>query len=87
MVITDLGMPHIDGRRVAAAVKGLSRTAFVVMLTGWGHRLIAENDIPAHVDRVLSKPPRLSDLRATLAEVAKRRSASASAGTRKEVLA
>jgi CheY-like chemotaxis protein len=87
LVITDLGMPHVDGRRVASAVRGLSRTTFVVLLTGWGHRLIAENDIPAHVDRVLSKPPRLSDLRATLAEVAKRRSESASTSTRKEVLA
>jgi hypothetical protein len=37
------------------------------MLTGWGQRLIANGDIPAHVDRVLSKPPKLRDLRETLA--------------------
>ena len=42
----------------------------MILLTGWGQRLIAENDIPAHVDRVLSKPPRLHELRAALAELA-----------------
>jgi hypothetical protein len=39
------------------------------MLTGWGRRLLAENDIPPYVDRVLSKPPRLAELRAALAEL------------------
>ena len=39
------------------------------MLTGWGQRLIAESDIPPHVDRVLSKPPKLQELRAALAEL------------------
>lgn len=63
MVITDLGMPHVDGRRVAAAVKALSPRTPVLMLTGWGQRLLAENDIPPHVDVVLSKPPRVKDLR------------------------
>jgi hypothetical protein len=36
------------------------------MLTGWGQRLVAENDIPPHVNRVLNKPPRLAELRAAL---------------------
>jgi hypothetical protein len=40
------------------------------MLTGWGHRLLAENDTPPFVDRVLSKPPRLAALRLVLAELA-----------------
>jgi CheY-like chemotaxis protein len=69
VVITDLGMPHVDGRRVAAAVKAASASTPVIMLTGWGHRLIAENDIPPHVDRVLSKPPRMNDLRGALADL------------------
>ena len=69
IVITDLGMPHVDGRRVAAAVKAASPTTPVILLTGWGHRLLAENDIPPHVDRVLSKPPRMNDLRGALADL------------------
>jgi CheY-like chemotaxis protein len=68
-VITDLGMPHVDGRTVAAAVKSAAPDVPVILLTGWGHRLLAENDIPPGVDRVLSKPPKLAALRLTLAEL------------------
>jgi signal transduction histidine kinase/CheY-like chemotaxis protein len=67
-VITDLGMPYVDGRRVASAVKGLSPATPVILLTGWGQRLVSEDDIPPHVDRVLSKPPKLRELRETLAQ-------------------
>ncbi len=70
LVITDLGMPHVDGRKVAASIKTLSPKTPVILLTGWGQRLIAANDIPAHVDKVLAKPPRLHELRAALAELA-----------------
>ena len=69
VVITDLGMPHVDGRTVAGAVKAASTTTPVVLLTGWGQRLMADGDMPAHVDRVLSKPPKLRDLRTVLAEL------------------
>ncbi len=68
-VITDLGMPYVDGRRVAAAVKAASPGTPVILLTGWGRRLVAENDIPPGVDRVLNKPPKLHELRQALAEL------------------
>ena len=67
-VITDLGMPYVDGRKVAAAVKDASPDTPVIMLTGWGQRLVAEGDVPMHVDRVLSKPPKLRELREALAQ-------------------
>jgi signal transduction histidine kinase/ActR/RegA family two-component response regulator len=73
LVITDLGMPHVDGRRVAAAVKAASPMTPVILLTGWGQRLIAENDVPPHVNRILNKPPRLNDLRQALAELSSSR--------------
>jgi PAS domain S-box-containing protein len=66
IVITDLGMPHVDGRKVAAAAKSAVPTTIVLMLTGWGQRLITEGEIPAHVDRVLSKPPKLREVREAL---------------------
>jgi signal transduction histidine kinase/CheY-like chemotaxis protein len=69
VVVTDLGMPYVDGRKVAAAVAAAGPTTPVILLTGWGQRLSIENDIPAHVNLVLSKPPRLHELRAALAEV------------------
>jgi PAS domain S-box-containing protein len=68
-VITDLGMPYMDGRRVAAAIKAATPDMPVVLLTGWGQRLLTENDIPEHVDRVLNKPPKLQDLRRALTEL------------------
>jgi len=66
-VITDLGMPYVDGRKVAVAVKKSSPATPVILLTGWGQRLVTENDIPPHVDRVLAKPPRMRELREALA--------------------
>ncbi|HEV2695666.1 MAG TPA: ATP-binding protein, partial [Verrucomicrobiae bacterium] len=68
VVITDLGMPYVDGRQVSAEVKKLSPNTPVIMLTGWGQRLVAEDDVPPHVDMVLSKPPKLRDLREALAK-------------------
>jgi len=73
LVITDLGMPYVDGRRVAASIKAASSDTPVVLLTGWGQRLMAENQVPPYVDRVLNKPPRLRELRAALAELARAR--------------
>jgi PAS domain S-box-containing protein len=67
LVITDLGMPYVDGRKVAAAIKEMSPSTPVVLLTGWGQRLVAEGEVPPHVDKVLNKPPKLRELRETLA--------------------
>jgi PAS domain S-box-containing protein len=66
VVLTDLGMPYLDGRQVASFVKGASPSTPVILLTGWGQRLLTDNDAPQYVDRVLSKPPRLRDLREAL---------------------
>jgi PAS domain S-box-containing protein len=70
VVVTDLGMPYVDGRKVAAAVRSASPHTPILLLTGWGQRLLADEDIPAHVNRVLSKPPKLHELRTALAELA-----------------
>ena len=67
VVITDLGMPYVDGRQVSSTIKNLSPATPIIMLTGWGRRLVGEGDIPPHVDYVLNKPPKLSELREALA--------------------
>ncbi|HEY7640999.1 MAG TPA: ATP-binding protein [Steroidobacteraceae bacterium] len=69
VVMTDLGMPYVDGRAVAAAVKALSANTPVLLLTGWGQRLSTEQTVPEHVDRLLSKPPKLAELSAALAQL------------------
>jgi signal transduction histidine kinase/ActR/RegA family two-component response regulator len=69
VVITDLGMPYVDGRRVSRSIKEMSAATPIILLTGWGQRIVADRDIPSSVDRVLSKPPRLRDLREALAHL------------------
>jgi signal transduction histidine kinase/ActR/RegA family two-component response regulator len=69
VVITDLGMPHIDGRQVAQGIKNDSPRTPVIMLTGWGTMLKEEGNIPAQVDAVVTKPPKLEDLVEAVAKV------------------
>lgn len=66
VVITDLGMPYVDGRQVAKTIKQESPETPVVMLTGWGALLNEEGTTPDQVDVVVSKPPRSRELRAAL---------------------
>ncbi|MEJ0085553.1 MAG: ATP-binding protein [Pseudomonadota bacterium] len=68
VVITDLGMPHVDGRAVASAIKAAAPKTGIIMLTGWGQRLIATGEVPEEVSAVLSKPPKMGELRQCLAE-------------------
>jgi CheY-like chemotaxis protein len=62
-------MPHVDGRKVAEVIKRVSANTPIILLTGWGQRMLAENEIPPHIDRVLSKPPRLQELRIAIREL------------------
>jgi len=69
VVFTDLGMPGVDGHQVAYAVKAASPDTPVVLLTGWGQRLRAEESLPANIDCILSKPPTLESIHCALAEL------------------
>jgi DNA-binding response OmpR family regulator len=68
VVITDLGMPYVDGRQVVDSVRATAPRTPIILLTGWGQRL-ADNEQPPRADRLLSKPPRLRELRAALNEL------------------
>jgi CheY-like chemotaxis protein len=63
VVITDLGMPYVDGNQVALAAKELFPDTPVILLTGWGRRMATGDKAPAHVDFVLPKPLELDALR------------------------
>lgn len=67
VVVTDLGMPYVDGRKVAESVRAIAPHVRIIMLTGWGKRLDADQERPPQVDLLLSKPPRLHELRVALA--------------------
>jgi CheY-like chemotaxis protein len=62
-------MPHVDGRKVAATIRAASPKTPIVLLTGWGQHLAGERGVPPEVNRLLSKPPKLRELRAALAEL------------------
>jgi signal transduction histidine kinase/CheY-like chemotaxis protein len=70
IVITDLGMPYVDGRQVTRMVKQESPNTPVVMLTGWGAFMKEDDSAPADLDALLSKPPRSKEIRETLARLA-----------------
>jgi len=69
IVITDLGMPNVDGRQVADSVRATTPDTPIIMLTGWGQQPLSDSERTPQVDRLLSKPPRLQELRTALAEL------------------
>lgn len=71
-VITDLGMPYVNGRQVAAAVKAASPGTPVILLTGWGQGMLSGVEGIPNVDLVLGKPPKLREVRAALARQARK---------------
>jgi DNA-binding response OmpR family regulator len=62
LVITDLGMPDIDGQRVARTIKAESPQTPVIMMTGWGTFMKDEGETALPVDAVVGKPPRMQEL-------------------------
>lgn len=66
VVITDLGMPYLDGREVIRRIKKDSPSTPVILLTGWGGRMKAEGGAPAQADHIMSKPPTVRGIREAL---------------------
>jgi signal transduction histidine kinase len=55
VVITDLGMPRMNGWEVAERIKARSSSTAVFILTGWGEGVSAHESMQ-FVDRVIAKP-------------------------------
>jgi len=68
VVITDLGMPRLNGWEVAERVKTRSPNTAVFILTGWGESVSA-HDSSQFVDRVIAKPVSAESLLEQLAEL------------------
>ncbi len=69
IVITDLGMPDMDGHHVARAIKAESPHTPIIMLTGWGTMMRPDGQTASEVDAVLSKPPRIQELNNLLSRI------------------
>jgi len=70
VVITDLGMPDIDGHRVARAIKAESPNTPVIMMTGWGPVKKENGETTPAADFVVSKPPHMGELNDLLLRIA-----------------
>ena len=71
VMITDLGMPGMDGRELSQIIKTLSPNMPIIMLTGWGRQMsLSKEDMP-QVNVILSKPPRASELQEALEQIQK----------------
>jgi PAS domain S-box-containing protein len=56
LVITDRSLLDMSGDDVAATIKQINKDIPIIMLSGFGDIMMAENDIPNGVDLVVSKP-------------------------------
>jgi two-component system OmpR family response regulator len=66
VVLTDVGMPDLDGWEVARAIKSSRADTPVLLLTGWSDA--ADSALGTRVDGILKKPFGLDELAAAVAE-------------------
>lgn len=69
LVLVDRAMPDMSGDQVAFAIKSVSPTMPVVMLTGFGAMMNAADEKPTDVDLIIGKPVTIAGLRLALAKV------------------
>jgi len=70
VVITDLGMPDIDGHHVARTIKAESPNTLIIMMTGWGAIMKEDGEKAPEVNAVVGKPPNMQELNDLLLRMA-----------------
>lgn len=70
VIITDLGMPKMDGHQVARTIKAESPLTPIVMMTGWGAMMKEDGETASEVDALTGKPPRMEELNELLLRLA-----------------
>lgn len=66
LVLTDLGMPGINGWELARWMKRKAPEIPVVLITGWGINLEKEKIIESGVDWIIGKPFQVNDVLETI---------------------
>lgn len=69
VVITDLGMPKMDGHQLARIIKAESPLTPIIMMTGWGTMMKEDNKPVPEVDALVGKPPRMQELNGLILQV------------------
>jgi CheY-like chemotaxis protein len=70
VVITDLGMPLMDGHQLARAIRVEMPRLPIVMMTGWGNLTKENSENANQVDALIGKPPKLHELNSLLLRLA-----------------
>jgi PAS domain S-box-containing protein len=69
VVITDLGMPEMNGFEIAKRAKSLNARVPVIMITGWGRFIGTGKELLHGVDKFIPKPLRIHDLICAISEL------------------
>src|SRR5262249_39180652 len=69
-VITDLGMPDVDGHQVVRTIRNESPDTPIIMITGWGSMMKEEGEEIPEVDALVGKPPSIKKLNDLLLQLA-----------------
>jgi CheY-like chemotaxis protein len=62
VVITDLGMPKMDGTQLARIIKTEFPNTPIIMMTGWGAMIREDGETASEVDALVDKPPQMQEL-------------------------
>ncbi len=73
VVLTDLGMPGMNGMQLLAAMRAAGHEISCVLVTGWGIELAGDDMEAAGAQAVLPKPFTATQLREALAAISSRR--------------
>ena len=68
LVITDRAMPGMNGDQLAAAIHQSVPSLPVILMTGFGDIMHSANEMPPHINAILSKPLTQASLRTALAK-------------------
>jgi len=64
-------MPRMKGDKLASAIRGLVPLQSIIMITAYGEASRYAGDFPLAVDRILSKPFELQELREVVRQLTK----------------
>jgi DNA-binding response OmpR family regulator len=70
VVISDWGMPDVNGYEVARTIKAESPNTPIIMMTGWGTIMREDGETASEVDAVVGKPPNMQELNDLLLRMA-----------------
>ena len=71
VVVSDIEMPVLNGRMLAEFIEVESPDTDVILMTGWADSQLDIDTISTRVVGLIKKPPRLADITALLAVVAR----------------